>query len=449
MSKQEKRRHFRQPHFLSNKIPSENKQEFEELRTDILRKAKALSNWEENLPIRWIVLEKEMYRKQTETTILFSEAEGETPRYKNKKVILYTEAQCLATECSFPHVQKEMSELDSFLKYEHEIGNIIFFKEVREYIVLDPEWLVDVFRCFVSHDYNGEALGMPEWAVLDETGKLEDALIEKLLKKVPSLILTKHKQYLLKLMEEFGIIVKPKNEDYRNDIYMPCMIKPRPFQEILRNVDDESKHWKKSSWFSLVFNFLPPSYFNHILVSFVKNQQLYHNKNDSNLSIYRNIGIFQLNDTGSEILVICLSKNLIAMQVRQLKSDDVCYSYVKDKLINLVDLIKQRYRINVTYEIKFKCPGGSLSDNGGISYDEAMEKSEYRCTDHNEMHLCKDVYRSWLKEEEVEDELKRFVINHVSTELLTTDEVMKQSGTGGPTAEVSTKSCGKFNTTHL
>ncbi|CAG2188078.1 unnamed protein product [Mytilus edulis] len=374
MSKQEKRRHFRKPHFLSNKIPSKNKQEFEELRTDILCKTKALSNWEENLPIRWIVLEKEMYRKQTETAILFSEAEGETPRCENKKVILYTEAECLASECSFPDVQKETSELDSFLKYEHEIGNIVFFKEVKEYIVLDPEWLVDVFRCFVSHDYNGEALGMPEWAVLDETGKLEDALIEKLLKKVPSLILTKHKQYLLKVMEEFGIIVKPKNDDFRNDIYMPCMIKPRPFQEILRKVDVKSEYCKRSSWFCLVFNFLPPSYFNHILVSFVKNKQLLHEKNDSKLSIYRNVGIFQLNETGSEILVICLSKNLIAMQVIQLKSENVCYSYVKNRLINLVDLIKQRYRINVIYEIRFKCADGSLLDNEGIGYDEAIVK---------------------------------------------------------------------------
>ncbi|CAG2236408.1 unnamed protein product [Mytilus edulis] len=326
-----------------------------------------------------------MYRKQTETAILFSEAEGETPRYKNEKVILYTEAQCLATECSFPNVQKEMSELDSFS---------------------NPEWLVDVFRCFVSHDYNGEALGMPEWAVLDETGKLEDTLIEKLLNKVPSLILTKHKQYLLKLMEEFGIIVKPKNYNFRNDIYMPCMIKPRPFPEILRKVNDDSKYCKKSSWFCLVFNFLPPSYFNHILVSFVKNQQLLHDRNDSKLSIFRNIGIFQLNEIGSEILVICLSKNLIAVQVRQLKNEDVCYSYVKNQLINLVDLINQRYRINVTYEIRFKCADGRLLDNEGIGYVEAIGKSEYRCTDHNEMHSRKDTYRSWLKEEEVEEERK-------------------------------------------
>ncbi|VDI26341.1 Hypothetical predicted protein [Mytilus galloprovincialis] len=398
MSTQQKRRHFRKPHFLSNKIPSDNKQEFEELRKDILCKAMALSSWEENLPVRWVVLEKEIYREKTEADILYTEGIGETLACENKTVILYTDAQCLANECSFPNVQQETSELDSFLKYEHEIGNIIFFKEVKEYIVLDPEWLVDVFRCFVSNDYNDETLGMTEWAVLAKTGKLEDKLVETLLQKVPCLILTKHKQYLLELMEEFGIIVKPKNYDFRNDIYMPCMIKPRPFQDIFGKVDVETENCKKSSWFCLVFNFLPPSYFNHVLVSFVKNKRLFYDKKDSKLGIYRNVGIFQLNNTGSEILVICLSKNLIAMKVLQLNSsEDVCYSYVKTQLINLVDLIKLRYRINVTYEIRFKCQGGSLYDNEGIGYEEAMEKSEYRCADHEEMHLSKDLYRSWLK----------------------------------------------------
>ncbi|CAC5423473.1 unnamed protein product [Mytilus coruscus] len=398
MSTQPKRRHFRKPHFLSNKIPSKNKQEFEELRKDILLKAKAISNWEEILPVRWVVLEKEIFRNKTETAILHTEAKGKTPTFENKKVVLYTEAQCLANECSFPNVQQETSELDSFLKYEHEIGNIIFFKEVKEYIVLDPEWLVDVFRCFVSHDYNDDTLGMTEWEVLTKTGKLEDTLIETLLQKVPCLTLTKHKQYLLELMEEFGIIVKPKNHASRNDIYMPCMIKPMPFQEIFGKVDVETEYCKKSSWFCLVFNFLPPSYFNHVLVSFVKNNQLFYDKKDSRLGIYRNVGIFQLNNTGSEILVICLSKNLIAMKVLQYNSsDDVCYSYVKTQLINLVDSIKLRYRINVTYEIRFKCQGGSLYNNEGIGYDEAMEKSEYRCTDHKEMHSSKDIYRSWLK----------------------------------------------------
>ncbi|VDI65638.1 Hypothetical predicted protein [Mytilus galloprovincialis] len=305
MSTQPKRRHLRKPHFLSNKFPSNNKKEFEELRKDILRKAKDLSNWEENLPVRWVVLEKELFRDKTETALLSTEANRKGPTFGNIKVVMYTEAQFLADKCSFPNVQQETSELDSFLKYEHEIGNIIFFKEVKEYIVLDPEWLVDVFRCFVSHDYNDDTLGMTEWEVLSKTGKLEDTLIKTLLEKVPCMILMKHKQYLLELMEEFGIIVKPKNYASRNDIYMPCMIKPRPFQEIFGKVDVETEYCKKSSWFCLVFNFLPPSYFNHVLVSFVKNNHLFYDKKDSKLGIYRNVGIFQLNNTGGEILVIC------------------------------------------------------------------------------------------------------------------------------------------------
>ncbi|CAG2246264.1 unnamed protein product [Mytilus edulis] len=326
MSTQPKRRHFRKPYFLSNKFPSDYKEEFLELRKDILRKAKDLSNWEENLPARWVVLEK---------------------------AILHND---------------------------------------------DPEWLVDVFRCFVSHDYNNDTLGMIEWEVLSKTGKLEDTLIETLLQKVPCLNLTKHKPYLLELMEEFGIIVKPKNYASRNDIYMPCMIKPMPFQEIFGRVEVETKLCKKSSWLCLVFNFLPPSYFNHVLVSFVKTNPLFYDIEDSRLGIYRNVGIFQLNNSGSEILVICLSKNLIAMKVLQFNSsEDVCYSNIKTQLINLVDLIKLRYRINVTYEIRFKCHDGSLIDNKGIGYDEALEKSEYLCTDHKKMHSSKEIYRFWLK----------------------------------------------------
>ncbi|CAC5389066.1 TTN [Mytilus coruscus] len=97
------------------------------------------------------------------------------------------------------------------------------------------------------------------------------------------------------------------------------------------------------------------------------------------------------------------------MKVLQFNSsEDVCYSNIKTKLTDLVDSIKLRYRINVSYDIRFKCHGGSLIDNKGIAYDEAMEKGEYLCTDHKEMHSSKQIYRFWLKEEEVEEELNMF-----------------------------------------
>ncbi|CAG2200020.1 LRRK2 [Mytilus edulis] len=62
MSIQKKRGHLRKPHFLSNMVPSDSKQEFEELRNDMLCQARTLPNWEEHLPVRWIVLQKKFSR---------------------------------------------------------------------------------------------------------------------------------------------------------------------------------------------------------------------------------------------------------------------------------------------------------------------------------------------------------------------------------------------------
>ncbi|CAG2246267.1 unnamed protein product [Mytilus edulis] len=195
-------------------------------------------------------------------------------------------------KCSFHDDSQMTLELDSFLKFEHNIGNIIFFEDVKSFIVLDPKWLMDIFRCFVSHQYDDDTIGMPEWSELEQTGKLADKLIEKLLEKVPDLSTPELKKFVLQIMEKFDIIVRPINYEAKNDFYMPCMIKAEPFHNIIGG--SESENERKTSWFCLKFNFLPPSYFNHILVSFVKRKELFVEKN-RRLRIYRNIGEFQLN----------------------------------------------------------------------------------------------------------------------------------------------------------
>ncbi|CAC5417541.1 unnamed protein product [Mytilus coruscus] len=115
------------------------------------------------------------------------------------------------------------------------------------------------------------------------------------------------------------------------------------------------------------------------------------------LRLYRNIREFQLDTSGSQTLVICFSKNAFVMQVRQLNcSEDICFSCVKDILIDLVNSIKQRYGINITYRINFKCSEG-IYKSGRISLETVMETSEYRCKEHhNTMHSSKEVYSSWL-----------------------------------------------------
>ncbi|CAC5384611.1 unnamed protein product [Mytilus coruscus] len=379
LSSHAKRRHLRNQHYLSNTCPSENKQEFKKLREDIFKSAQSLTKWCNNLPIPWIKLEKEICRKICGKECIMS----------------YSEAIKLAKICSFPDVRHTATGLDSFLKYEHDIGNIIFFEDIKDFIILDLKWLVNIFRCFVSHKYKSETLGMPAWTALEETGKLLDELIDELLKKNASLSLKLHKNFVLEIMQKFDIIVKPIDDICTMDYYMPCMMNAVAFDIIIeQNISDD---WKKTSWFGLEFNFLPPTYLNHILVSFIRTHKVFKEK-DNRLSIYRNIGMFQLNASGSQILVICLSENVIAMQVVQLRcKEDVCFSDVKNQLINLVDSIKLRYRINVTYEKKFKCPKGSFHDNEGISYDDVFDKNEFRCSEHNDMHSSEEIYTYWVK----------------------------------------------------
>ncbi|CAC5417540.1 unnamed protein product [Mytilus coruscus] len=154
---------------------ADDKQEFKSLREDIFRYATVLSTWGDNLQTRWIVLEKEINRKLPEP------------------VISYSDAQNLEMKGFFQKESQMTLELNSFLKFEHDIGNIIFFEDVKSFIVLDPTWLMDIFRCFVSHQYTNESIGMPEWGELEQTGKLSDRLIAKLLEKVRGLSSRDHK----------------------------------------------------------------------------------------------------------------------------------------------------------------------------------------------------------------------------------------------------------------
>lgn len=365
-----KRKHLREPHFLSYEHPENT---YVELRKDIVLKAQSFENWGDNLPMRWICLENIIQKRRPE------------------KVLSYTEAIHLAVGCSFSSFNQATTELDSFLKYEHEIGNVVFFEDLKGIIVLNIEWLVNVFRCVIHHSRKPEYI---EWTEMHETEKILVALITKCLQTEQSLNLTKQKDIILQLMEKYDLIVRPING--KNDLYMPCGIKAVPFHNIITQFDIKSDQFKRTSWFYLEFNFLPTLYFNYILVSFVKSKKLIENRD--RLCIFHNCGIFNLNESKGKMLLICLSKNAIAMQVWQLNCDeDVCYSDIKKNMIDHVLSMKQRYRIHITYEQKFKCHDGIYYRNAGrMGYDFTIAKTEYYCSEHKKKHRGRDIYKYWM-----------------------------------------------------
>ncbi|CAC5379159.1 unnamed protein product [Mytilus coruscus] len=371
------------PYFLSNTEAWNHELKLKKLREQILEVAMDIPKWGDNLPTRWIVLEREIENKIAE----------------EKYIISYEEAQQLAENCSFP-INKTDSELDSFLKYEHEIGNLIFFDNIKRYIILEPKWLVNIFKCFVSAtEFQSEFVDMEEWTQLESTGILSDSLITKLLEKEVKLHSAEQRNFALQIMETFNIIVKHTNKEGKKNYYMPCMIKASSYDDIINKFNLNSSTCTRSPWFRLVFKFLPPAFFNHILVTFIKKYVVCPTKDDKP-SFYRGIGIFNLDENDCQKLIVCLSKNCVAMQVWEFHHEEqqIChgnYSNIRKHLEDNVDLIQKKYKMNIDYTSHLKCSKGM--------YDKEAEqiacdgiKIKISCSEHGASHTLEELRRTWF-----------------------------------------------------
>ncbi|CAC5387918.1 unnamed protein product [Mytilus coruscus] len=398
-----KRKHLRQLCFLSNTKPSKDKKEFQTLRSDIFERANEIPKWGDNLPTRWIFLEKEIDRLVD----------------NEEFVISYDKAKSLASKCSFS-LEEVTLELDSFLKYEHEIGNVIFSEDIKSYIILEPKWLVDVFKCFVApFQFQNQCINMHEWSRLQSTGHLSKMLIEKLFTKIQVLNLTENKAvaleerneentlalqilkekktFALEIMEKFDIIVKPITTANNEEYYIPCMMEATEFNQILKTFRVRNKKCSRTSWFGLEFNFLPPAFFNHILVTFLKKYSLCI-VGDGRLAIYRGIGIFDLEASKCHKLVVCISEYSVAMQVWQFKKGErICYHEHMKYLTYIVDLLQQKYRIKLPYQCFLKCPDGTHHEIAERIYlSDVAKTAQHYCPKHP-FHTLDELRRFWFE----------------------------------------------------
>ncbi|CAG2184690.1 unnamed protein product [Mytilus edulis] len=116
-------------HFISNKVPQ--KDEIDSLKIHISKLAKEMNYFAEELPTKWINLEIAL----------------DVSKDLNKTVYSWEDIMKLALAYMI-----EEKELLLFLNYQHKIGNIIFFEDERDFIILQPNWLVKCFRCLVCDD---------------------------------------------------------------------------------------------------------------------------------------------------------------------------------------------------------------------------------------------------------------------------------------------------------
>lgn len=338
----------------------------------------------EKLPMKWIELENAL---------------AVLKKMKKKENMGYCERWENIEKLAQKIFLKE-DELILFLNYQHKIGNVIFFEDQRDYIVLEPSWLVDCFRCLVC-DNSKKDCSVTELYKLTNTGELSDLLIDDLFKKVPTLGFEQYKKHILDVMEKFDIIVKPKSID---SYYMPCMIETSSTLKDIQKafyVQDSNC----TPWLVLEFKFLPIAYANSIMFNYIKTKAVCKEKSqtgDGRPSIFAGKAVVYLDETESSKLAICFSRNAISLQIWKYNNKDVDNDTkikIIDNLCNKIEELETKLNNQLQYTIKSKCSSGDYcSSDGRISYEELKKQSkQYFCKEHQKPHNKKDMENTWLK----------------------------------------------------
>ncbi|CAG2236526.1 unnamed protein product [Mytilus edulis] len=130
-------------------------------------------------------------------------------------------------------------------------------------------------------------------------------------------------------MEKFDIIVKPNIAEEEsvsaleeNDVinksqiptvsyYVPCLIKSKPIRNIVDSFKVDGKDFNRTSWICMHFDFLPPAFFNHFLVNYIRRYQisLEPSKHRCRPALYRGMGVFNLDSSGLTKLAVCEALN--------------------------------------------------------------------------------------------------------------------------------------------
>ena len=199
--------------------------EVKRLRESILAVAMELPQTKENIPIKWVKYEEALQGVLDE----------------GHKWITIEHAKRIASEVCRIHDDQEFVTVLNFL---HDQGILIHFDdtvELKKLVVLDPQWLIDVFKTVITvKRYDQQERGLHDlWLKLEREGILE----EKLLLHAWGQIIEEHHTFesLIAIMERFSLLCSwSSNEPCSKEYLVPSMLRWYPPQEITKLITSAS-----------------------------------------------------------------------------------------------------------------------------------------------------------------------------------------------------------------
>ncbi|VDI56727.1 Hypothetical predicted protein [Mytilus galloprovincialis] len=379
--------HLHNKFYLSNIDDSD--EEFEKLRYAIYETARKMGNWGKAFPLKWILLEHLI----------------EINKNNGKNFINFTEMSNLAKHPDINILEKK--DLLLFLRFQHNVGNIIFFENILDLIILRPQWLADAFRCLVSDRVDNRRLHhLEDLTLFKHQGKISDSLIKELFESKDGSQFSGQKNNLYKVMEKLDIIVKIENSSY---YMMPSAMPSSTFDVVCEKFGILTQNCKRTSWLCFKFEFLPPSFFNHISAWFIRTYNP--SKVEGGIALYRGICMFDIDRSGGTKILVTMSTDTIAFQIVTFSEHHAGFGSACSKIYievsRLFEDIKQRYRVIMSFKLHFKCSDGYYFQDI-FEYEKLTVEKECFCIQHKQMHRSDQIISPWMNNEvkEIPDRTK-------------------------------------------
>ncbi|XP_052058799.1 uncharacterized protein LOC127699103 isoform X1 [Mytilus californianus] len=399
------KKHIRDFSLLSN-TDENNEEVFEKLRLKIFDLAKKCPSWDQEIPVRWIHLEKTLLKLSNE-----------------KPIVTRADVIKLGLENLEPIETNE--EVDLFLKYHHETGDFVFFEDIQEYVVLSPQWLSNAFKCIITSDELQKDCDISsyvknDWDDIRKTGKLSNRFIDHILEQNK---LSMYKNHILTIMEKYDIIVRSSSASGQESFYVPCMVETTAIDHIDLIFDNKSK----TSCLCFVFDFLPMPIFNHVLAACTRRFKI--SKKEYEPVFFKGMCLFDLDDSGCEKLFLLMYQNVIQVQVWKWECSknkiEKSYSGIRTLICSDIERAQvNRYKSNIPYKTQLKCNITLYSCFKGMKdHDQLRKMEEYYCEEHEQSHDAKQIWTDWYEEDPKESliDLNHRHINFTKMGIITLD----------------------------
>ena len=263
--------------------------EVQRLRKCILDVIKELPHSNEYIPIKWLRYEKAL----------------EVVLNEGHKRITFEHARRIASEVCQIHDHQEFVTVLDFL---HDQRIIIHFDdtvELNKLVVLDPQWLIDVFKTVITvKRYDRMEKRLKDlWLKLEREGILE----EKLLKHMWGSLAKEQDTFesLIAIMEKFSLLCSwsSSDEPFSRKYLVPSMLRWYPPQEITKLITTARL---PSLFVKFESGHSPSNLFPRLVVQFLQwgRKKFWSTVNPQ---LFKNFGRFYTKDGNSSVVLLCHS----------------------------------------------------------------------------------------------------------------------------------------------